>query len=157
MQERAPIEEYVLSEDMEYAEKSGWFGGFKDFVNGRYFLAVLTVIAIILAFFLGRISSIQDKKVPIRVISEGSQNQIYNTQETKNQSANVGDNYLTNKAVADTSSVEKVVASKSGTKYHYPWCAGAKQISEKNLITFNSIEEARAKGYTPALNCKGLK
>lgn len=51
----------------------------------------------------------------------------------------------------------EVVASKSGTKYHFPWCAGAKQIAEKNLITFASIEEARKAGYTPAANCKGLK
>ena len=26
----------------------------------------------------------------------------------------------------------EVVASKSGTKYHFPWCSGAKRISEKN-------------------------
>ncbi len=49
-----------------------------------------------------------------------------------------------------------VVASKSGKKYHFPWCAGAKQIAEKNKITFNSTEEARRAGYTPASNCKGL-
>lgn len=51
----------------------------------------------------------------------------------------------------------EVVASKSGSKYHFPWCAGAKQIAEKNLITFASIEDARKAGYTPASNCKGLK
>jgi len=51
----------------------------------------------------------------------------------------------------------QVVASKNGTKYHLPTCAGAKQISDKNKVTFGSIEEARAKGYTPASNCKGLK
>ena len=50
-----------------------------------------------------------------------------------------------------------VIASKSGTRYHFPWCAGAKQISEKNKISFNSAEEARNAGYTPATNCKGLK
>jgi len=50
-----------------------------------------------------------------------------------------------------------VVASKSGTKYHYPWCAGARQISVANKITFSSTEEARAAGYLPASNCKGLK
>lgn len=50
-----------------------------------------------------------------------------------------------------------VVASKSGKKYHFPWCSGAKQISPKNKITFNSTEEARSAGYTPASNCKGLK
>lgn len=51
----------------------------------------------------------------------------------------------------------QVVASKNGTKYHYPWCGGAKQIAEKNKITFATIEEAKAAGYSPAGNCKGLK
>lgn len=50
-----------------------------------------------------------------------------------------------------------VVASKNGTKYHFPWCAGAKAISEANKIWFKSEEEARLAGYTPASNCKGLK
>jgi hypothetical protein len=50
-----------------------------------------------------------------------------------------------------------VVGSKNGTKYHYPWCAGAQTIKEENKIFFASIEEARAKGYTPAANCKGLQ
>ncbi len=50
----------------------------------------------------------------------------------------------------------EVVASKSGTKYHYPWCPGAKQISEKNMITFSTAEEAVKAGYSPASNCKGL-
>ena len=48
------------------------------------------------------------------------------------------------------------VASKSGAKYHLPWCAGAKSISEKNKIWFASKEEAEAAGYTPAANCKGI-
>lgn len=48
------------------------------------------------------------------------------------------------------------VASKSGTKYHLPWCPGAKQIKESNKIYFASKEDAEAKGYTPATNCKGI-
>jgi len=51
----------------------------------------------------------------------------------------------------------QVVASKSGTKYHYPWCSGAKSIKEENKIYFDSVEAARAAGYLPAGNCKGLK
>lgn len=51
----------------------------------------------------------------------------------------------------------EVVASKNGTKYHFPWCGGAKQISEKNKIIFKNTEEAKKAGYTPASNCKGLK
>lgn len=50
-----------------------------------------------------------------------------------------------------------VVASKSGTKYHFPWCAGAKSIKEANKVWFASIAEAKAAGYEPASNCKGLQ
>jgi hypothetical protein len=50
-----------------------------------------------------------------------------------------------------------LVASKSGQKYHFPWCAGASQIAEKNKIWFSSYEEAQKAGYTPASNCPNLK
>lgn len=50
-----------------------------------------------------------------------------------------------------------LVASKSGTKYHFPWCPGAQRIKESNKIWFNSVQEARDAGYTPASNCKGLE
>lgn len=51
----------------------------------------------------------------------------------------------------------KIVASKTGSKYHFPWCSGAKSIATENKIWFNSEEEARRSGYLPASNCKGLK
>lgn len=50
-----------------------------------------------------------------------------------------------------------VVASKSGTKYHFPWCAGARSIKDENKIFFESIGAAREAGYAPADNCKGLE
>ncbi len=49
------------------------------------------------------------------------------------------------------------VASKNGKKYFFTWCASAKSISEANKIYFQSAEAARAAGYTPAANCKGLQ
>ena len=48
------------------------------------------------------------------------------------------------------------VASKKGTKYHLPWCPGAKQMKEENKIWFASKAEAEQAGYTPASNCKGI-
>jgi hypothetical protein len=48
------------------------------------------------------------------------------------------------------------VASKNGTKYHFPWCSGAQRIKSENMIYFETAEEARRAGYTPASNCKGL-
>ena len=48
------------------------------------------------------------------------------------------------------------VASKNGTKYYLPSCAGADKISEANKIWFVSAAAAAAAGYAPAVNCKGL-
>ena len=50
-----------------------------------------------------------------------------------------------------------VVGSKSGTKYHLPTCSGAKRIKPENLITFESIDAAKAAGYSAAANCPGLQ
>jgi Metal binding domain of Ada len=59
--------------------------------------------------------------------------------------------------IAPSAGIGEVVASKSGTKYHLPTCAGAKQIKPENLISFASVAAAEAAGYTPAANCKGLQ
>jgi hypothetical protein len=59
--------------------------------------------------------------------------------------------------VASENSQGLLVASKSGQKYHFPWCPGASQIADKNKIWFDSYEQAQKAGYTPATNCKGLK
>jgi hypothetical protein len=47
----------------------------------------------------------------------------------------------------------KVVASSGGTKYHKHDCPGANNIKKDNKIYFDSIELAKAAGYTPAANC----
>ncbi len=56
----------------------------------------------------------------------------------------------------DESSAGHLVASKTGTKYYLPWCAGAAKISEENKIWFTSPDTAQQAGYTPAANCNGL-
>lgn len=48
------------------------------------------------------------------------------------------------------------VASRSGVAYHYPWCSGAKRISDENKIYFESRREAEQAGYRAAKNCPGL-
>ena len=50
----------------------------------------------------------------------------------------------------------QVVASKNGTKYYLPSCAGASRISEANKVWFASIGAAVEAGYSPAANCAGL-
>lgn len=140
MQGDKDIEEYIKEEDFGEKGGGGWKEKFWDFISGKYFVPVIIVLVAAIAFSLGRISGLEDKRPPVRIISG-------NTGEVKGVST---DNPPTNSSGA-------VVASKNGTKYHYPWCAGAKQISAQNLITFDSTESARAAGYTPASNCKGLK
>ena len=54
------------------------------------------------------------------------------------------------------STTGQVIASKNGTKYYLPWCAGADRISSANKVWFDSVEIAKAQGYAPAANCKGL-
>lgn len=48
------------------------------------------------------------------------------------------------------------VGSKNGKVYHLPWCGGATRIREENKVWFTTKEEATAKGYSPAANCKGI-
>ena len=48
------------------------------------------------------------------------------------------------------------VGSKNSNKFHLPTCPGAKTISDANKIWFQTKEEAIAKGYVPASNCKGI-
>ena len=58
--------------------------------------------------------------------------------------------------IVATSIEGQVVASKSGTKYYLPECAGADRISDVNKVWFTSASAASAAGYAPTANCKGL-
>lgn len=177
MQEDEKIEEYVI---LEGKEERSWKEKLANFLNGRYFIPVVIVLIATISFSLGRISGLQNKRPPVKIISEssgparldgmsGGEVKGVSTDSVSSSAMEVSSSVdfinssqtssgqarpPTLEAVGDSG---RVVASKNGTKYHYPWCAGAKQISEKNLITFESIESARTAGYTPASNCKGLK
>lgn len=111
-----------------------------------FFIGSLIVLVAFASFGLGRLSKIQIARVPIKIEQTAAVGQA------------IGGVKNIKPAVAkETQSAGMYVASKNGTKYHFPWCSGAKSISEVNKIWFNSVEEARAAGYVPASNCKGLK
>lgn len=57
---------------------------------------------------------------------------------------------------SNTAAKGKYVASKSGSKYYLPDCSGVKRIKEENKVWFDTVDEAKAEGYEPAKNCKGL-
>ncbi len=149
MQEEKIIEEYLDFEDEGGSKLSKISLFWNNLIESRYFYLILLILLMSLSFLLGRISLLSDRAQNVRIIGSGEDIKT-ETKNIKVQSAEV----LGASTQADTG---QVVASKSGTKYHYPWCAGAKQISEKNKIIFKSISDARAKGYTPATNCKGLE
>ena len=168
-------EEYIKEDEFSFQPKTDWKEKLEIFLKSRYFVAVILILIAIVSFCLGRISKIGEAREPVRIINSSQTNTNnplnppYINGETEQQTRSISsgsENNLQNTAAAavgaasapaSASQSGEVVASKNGTKYHYPWCAGAKQISDKNKITFNSIEEARAAGYTPATNCKGLK
>ena len=114
---------------------------------------VYTVFLILLvgfcSFGLGRLSKLEESRLPIQLESALAET----------ASAAVAPSVVSPSSEATVPLVSggQLVASKSGEKYHFPWCSGTQRISEANKIWFNSIEEARKAGYTPASNCKGLK
>jgi hypothetical protein len=108
--------------------------------TGELFL-VLTIVAVAFgAFALGRLS-VEETREPVRI--------EYPAASAQTEAAGV---------VLGTSAtdVKAYVASKTGAKYHLPWCAGAQAIKEENKLWFATKEEAEAAGYQPAGNCKGI-
>ncbi len=119
---------------------------------------VLAIILIGLAGFgLGKLSAMEKGRGEV-TIKKADFTALAST--TKIESASIQPAVIPMSAaalVAGESAKGMLVASKNGTKYHFPWCAGASQIVEKNKIWFDSYEVAQQAGYTPASNCKGLK
>jgi len=106
----------------------------------------LTIILVaFLSFGLGRLSKIEENKAPIT---------IENTEANVLSSQNMG---KTPQLGGSAAKLGAIVASKNGTKYHFPWCSGALRIKDENKIWFTSEDEAKSAGYGPASNCKGLK
>lgn len=108
------------------------------------------------SFGLGRLSVISAQKTPI-TITERFVSSIGSAVLPIEEQ--LGKEFVgqSNEPISETISSGSVVGSKNGSKYHFPWCAGAQRISEGNKVWFASIEAARTAGYSPASNCKGLK
>lgn len=45
------------------------------------------------------------------------------------------------------------IGSVNSDKYHYPWCASAKQIKPENEVWFSSAVDAQNNGYVPCKRC----
>jgi len=119
-------------------------------VKPFYTLILILVIASIF-FVLGRISALESNHTPIKI-------EYPNTAQTSSVIQAIpttGPRQPLGQSSTEASG--EVVASKNGTKYYFPWCGSASRIKAENIVKFVSAETARAAGYTPASNCKGLK
>jgi hypothetical protein len=116
-------------------------------------LSILMILVALVSFELGYLSQ-GGKKASLNVLPPL-------TREIGNTSSEITQNSSYSSQTAALGNIEAVsgsyVASKNGTKYHYPWCSGAKRIKDENKVWFNTVEQALAAGYTPAANCPGLE
>ena len=121
-------------------------------------IAYFSIISIVLigtaSFGLGRLTKVGGEREPIRI-------ELPPNLEAKLPSETPAVLGATSPASANLpaqagATEGAYVASKSGTKYHLPWCGSAKSIKEENKIWFDTKEAAEAAGYTPASNCKGI-
>lgn len=114
-------------------------------------VTIYSILAIILvgtaSFGLGRLSKVVGDREPTSVVLPAA--------NSNPEVPTVLGASMTN-SPATPSAKGNYVASKSGTKYHLPWCSSAQTIKEENKIWFQTKQEAEAAGYTPAANCKGI-
>lgn len=106
---------------------------FCDDLIGEWGLILVVFLVALSSFGLGRLSAIEDGKPTVSV------SQALMDIEPRGMALG-----------------GLVVASRNGSVYHFPWCAGASHISAANQVWYKSEKAARAAGYTPAKNCKGL-
>lgn len=115
-------------------------------------LSLIVLLVALGAFGLGRLS-VKEQKEPIRIIEP---------QEKESMSASPSLRVSPQTQTASVSAVAtkqggEVIASKNGSVYHFPWCAGAQKMKEENKVIYASAAEAKAAGLRPAANCPGLE
>ncbi|MFA6226959.1 MAG: hypothetical protein WC631_00525 [Candidatus Paceibacterota bacterium] len=130
-------------------------------IGADLFIVFIIVLVGMASFGLGKLSAIEKKKTPIAVYKVEEALLANALKETVTEGGEGGasaDSRAAQIAPTPTNpSNGLVLASKSGTKYYYPWCSGVDRIKEENKIWFSTMEEAKARGLAPAVGCTGLK
>jgi hypothetical protein len=119
-------------------------------IRGDLYIVIMIILVGTASYGLGKISSFEKNKTPISILKAREYMNSIVLNDTSNTKTET-------QSVQAQQTDGKIVASKSGTKYYYSWCTGVSRIKEENKIWFNSIEEARSAGLTPASNCVGLQ
>lgn len=146
-----------------WAKLKFWY---KELPSGSKETALTLTIIIGVAFAAygcGRLSSIEAAREPVQIITP--QNSTGPMEKIKpSQSPPLGTKAEHTAALLNatptpvlTPADGRIIGVKSSRKYYFPWCATIQRLKEDNAIVFNSIDEAKKAGYTPAKNCKGLK
>lgn len=105
-----------------------------DAAIGEWGLVAIVFLVALSSFGLGRLSALVDARPPVAI--------------------------QTAEALQEPRGIYpggQFVAARSGSAYYYPWCSGAARILSQNRVWFATEEAARAAGYAPAKNCKGLE
>ena len=103
----------------------------------KLFLSIVIILVAVLSFGIGRLSVV-DNSQPIKI----EYDPVISSQASVSS------------ALSNIENSSSVVVSKNGSKYHYQYCSGAKQITEGNKIIFATPSAAEVAGYTLASNCK---
>ena len=115
--------------------------------NDELFTAALLILVGLASFGLGRHSVLTDGAVPERTAGAVEMS-------IDDRGRISGSNEELEPVEAEENGA--YVGSKNSDKYHLPWCSGAQRISEENKVWFATKAEAKAAGYIPAANCKGI-
>jgi hypothetical protein len=130
-------------------------------ISSDLFIVIIIVLVGTASFGLGKLSAIEKKKTPIAVYQtdQALLSTVLKGQAMgENQGGASADSRAAQSAPTPTTSAKGLVlASKSGTKYYYPWCSGVARIKEENKVWFSTVDQAKSAGYTPASGCTGLK
>lgn len=124
-------------------------------LNDQIFYGILIILVGCFSFILGQ-KSVQNPIIKSQSEIEFIESKPINTATSSKNESNVDNQEIvTTKQTSNgnDSSEVKIVASKNGTRYYYSTCGAVKRIKPENLISFASVEAAKAAGYTKALNC----
>lgn len=120
-------------------------------------MVVIVTLASAIAFQFGQIKATNDTKINLTVrdiknINPAQEEANMAIEALKRQGIDVHKEIEQKK---DEKEKCQFIASRNSKKYHTKDCKYGKKIKESNLICFESIEEAKNKGYLPAGGCLG--
>ncbi len=120
-----------------------------------YYTLILVIVIASVFFGLGRLSRLKMDKEPIKVLYG---NEALVLSAVASTTVSKGTTTPKNEPIVTTPLKQdgEVIGSKSGKKYYFPWCGTVKRIKPENQVPFASIADAKAAGFTPGGNCKGL-